>query len=503
MQPLWRNPELIRHARVELRPVRMATAAIVSVLLCALFLLIFFHRGFDATSAPGGRDLAAILYIILASTQALVLCFWCLSSCSQAICSERSLKTFDFLRTTRLTSWELLAGMVFGVPLMAYFVMVCTLPFTLFLGLYAGFSLLAIVVTYLMLFLVSVVLSLATLTISMTTDRPRAGEVLLLTFVIAVGAWGALVGIGSDSPFPGLTAILVVGGLLPLYHVLPNPYGPVFTPVPFFGVEVPSLFVSVVLYASAGAWLLLVLVRNLKKDREDIRFLSRWQAAGFAAYLNVLVLALLDLRRLVPGPASDVADCYLGLNFLILYVVGLTTLTPPGRLRVWRRLSPLNAQFYYSDDGPPWPWMVASAIAAFVLLVLEAVAVRHVVPFSEWSVGTFAGLFSVLLVFAVRDVLFLQWCVAKGFRNPVVKGALFLFLYYVAAFTIAIFVLRSSLSWLTPIGVFGNPEFDTLPSIVGGVVLQIAASIFLVVAIRRCLAPPATTSVVASVAAGS
>jgi len=34
-----------------------------------------------------------------------------------------------------------------------------------------------------------------------------------------------------------------------------------------------------------------------------------------------------------------------------------------------------------------------------------------------------------VLVFAVRDVLFLQWCVVKGFQNPVVKGMLFLFLY--------------------------------------------------------------------------
>jgi hypothetical protein len=102
--------------------------------------------------------------------------------------------------------------------------------------------------------------------------------------------------------------------------------------------------------------------------------------------------------------------------------------------------------------------------------------------------------FFVLLVFAVRDVLFLQWCVVKGFHSPVVKGLVFLFLYYLTALTIAIFFLRSSLAWFTPVGAFGNPELDTLPSVVAGVLLQVAASIFLLVAIRRRLASPAATS---------
>ena len=144
----------------------MATAAAVSVLLCALLILMFYHPGIDKTSAPADRDLATILFISLASLQALVFCLWCLSSCGQAISSERALKTFDFLRTTRLTSWELLVGMVFGAPLMAYFTLACTLPFTLVLGLYAGFPLLALAATYLMLLLLAVVLSLAALAIA-------------------------------------------------------------------------------------------------------------------------------------------------------------------------------------------------------------------------------------------------------------------------------------------------------------------------------------------------
>ena len=496
MQAPWRNPELIRHARADLRPTRMVTAAAVSVLLCALLFLMFYHSSDPATSAPGEREIPTALYISLVSGQALVLCLWCLSSCGQAISSERSLKTFDFLRTTRLTSGELLLGIVFGVPLMAYFVVACTLPFTLILGLYAGISLLAIAATYLMLLLLAVVLSLAALAISMMTDRPRAGELLLLLALFGLPVWASMIGASSNSPFPGLTAILVIVGLLPLYHVAPMPYEPItqLTHVPFFGFQVPSLLLTVVLYVSVGAWLLLILLRNLKKDREDIRLLSRWQVVGFTVYLNVLVFALLDLRTIHSNSSesaftSDIALGYLGLNFLILYAVGLASLTAPARLRSgWVRASS-SAKFYWSEDGLPWPWMAASALTAFLLFVLEAVVARPFISFSEWSVGGLAAGLFVLLVFAVRDVLFLQWCALKGFRSPAVKGMLFLLLYYITALTITGFFFHSGIAWFTPLGVFGDAELGTPVSVFIGVVLQLVVSVYLSIAIRQRLVP--------------
>ena len=465
---------------------------------------MFYHPGNLATSAPGDREIPTALYAFLVSSQALVLCLWCLSACGQAISSERSLKTFDFLRTTRLTSWDLLLGMVFGAPLMAYFALACTLPFTLGLALYVGFSLLAVAATYLMLLLLAVVLSLAALAISMMTDRPRAGELLLLLALFGFPAWASMIGASGDSAFPGLTAILVVVGLLSLYHVPPDPYMPVthLTHVPFFGFQVPSLFVSVVLYSSAGAWLLLMLLRNLKKDREDIRLLSRWQIVGLTVYLNLLLFALLDLRTIPSNSSqsaslSDIAFGYIGLNFLILWVVGLASLTPPARLRSGWVRSSSSAAFHWSEDGLPWPWMAASALAAFLVFLLEAVVARHFIPFSEWPLGRLVAGLLVLLVFAVRDVLFLQWCVVKGFRSPVVKGILFLFLYYITVFTLVVTAVtietpsfRSALVWFTPLGAFGNLGPNPPLSVVAGVVLQIAITVYLVIAIRRRLAPP-------------
>ena len=512
MELLWRNPELIRHVRADLRPARMATTAVVSILLCSLIILMFYHPGEPPNTLSEEHATRMSLYTVLVSVQALVLCLWCLSLCSQAVATERALKTFDFLRTTRLSSWELLLGMVFGAPVIAYFAVACTLPFTLVIGMAAGISPLAIAVTYLMLLLVAVVLSLAALTISMTTDRPRAAELVFLLFLIGSPGISFLSAMNGGSRFPGLTAIPVVIGLLPIYpsSATPNDMAR-FAQVPFFGVQVPSLSVSVILYASAGAWLLLMLVRNLKKDREDIRLLSRWQAVLFTAYVNVLVFALLDLRpmystysnRIETASPADISPGFLALNLVILYAVGFATLTPPARLKTWLRQSAQDARYYWSDDGPPWPWMAASAIAAFLLFVLEAAVSAKFIPFSNWSIPMVAGQLFVLLVFAVRDVLFMQWCAVKGFQRPVIKGVLFLTLYYATAFTITGFFFRSSPGLLTPLGAFSDPLLGPSYSTIIGVLLQIAVSAVLLNAIRQRLAIPVPSSAASAVAPSS
>ena len=496
MEALWRNPELLRHVRADLRPARMISVAGVAVLICILIVLLFYYAG-DEPRSSTTRELNGGIYVAILSLQALALCLWCLSSCSQAIASERVLKTFDFLRTTRLTSWELLLGLIFGAPVTAYFVVACTLPLSLLFGLAAGIPVVAIAATYLMLLLVAVVLSLIALTISLMTDRPRAGEIILLLLLIAGPVSSVSFGLGTDSRFPGLTAIAVVFGLLPLYHVTPpNISGPGSRPlieVPFFGIQVPSLLVSIILYVSAAAWFLLVLSRNLKKDQEDTRLLSRWQAVGFTVYVNMLVFALLDLRPRYIGdrvPASDVAAGYLGLNFLILYAVGLATLTPAPRLKSsWRRS--VQGLRPWSAEGLPWPWMVASASAAFLLFVLQAVTSRKFIPLSDWPILSVAGGLGVLLVFAVRDVLFLQWFALRGVQRPVTKGALLLFLYYFTAAILTALFFHGGSAWLTPIGAFvKSPEIGITPiAIVTGVVLQIVAGLFLLIAIRAKLAP--------------
>ena len=499
MDPLWRNPEFVRHVRSDLRPARMAAIAGVSVLICFLVILMYYRpTGPAGLSQP--FESRMILYTILVAIQSAVLCLWSFSSCSQAVASERTLKTFDFIRTTRLTSFELLRGMLFGAPLAAYFAVACTLPFSLFFGFAAGFSLLAIALTYLMLLLVTIVLSLAALSISMTTDKPRSVEVLFILFLILAPLITFISSMNGGNRFPGLISITVVPGLLPLYpHSATSSDFRDFSHVPFFGVSVPTLLVSVLLYGTAGLWLLLMLVRNLKKDMEDIRLLSRWQAILFTAYLNVLVFALLDLRpmyspsanRLVSVSPQDISPGFLTLNLFIFYAVGLVTLTPPARLKAWLRQPAGNLWFSLSDDGPPWPWMAASAVAALVLFLLEAALSTRFIPFASWSVPDVAARLFMLLVFAVRDVLFLQWCSVKSIKRPVGKGSIFLVLYYSTAFVVTGLFFSSFPGLLTPLGAYTDTLAGDSYSNVVGVLLQLGVCAILLTSIRRRLAPPA------------
>lgn len=504
MYALWNNPEFIRHVRAQMRPARTITAAIVSVILCCLLSLLFYTGSDSATNPSNSLDTRHSLYSTLLIVQSLVLCLWCLSSCGQAINSERNLKTFDFLRTTRLTAAELLLGMLFGSPVMAYFAVACTLPFTLILGWYSGFSLTAMLVTYVMLLILAAVLSLAALTISLLTDRQRSGSNIALLFVLLGGpAITMLIAASDNNRFPGFSAVAIFPGLLPLYHIDVSGFqgGRNLAHVPFFNVPVPSLFVSLVLYFTAGAWLTLIVLRNLKKDREDIRLLSRWQATGLTVYINLLVFALLDLGvhissqtgRPIPLDPEDIAGGYLGLNFVVLYAIGLGSLTPPARLKSWWRQSVKDLHFYLSEDGLPWVWMAISGLAAFFIFVMEAANSQRFIPVSKWSIPRLAAGLFILLLFAVRDILFLQWCTVKEFRRPVVTGLFFLALYYFACSTLAAFFSKSVLWAGTPIAAFGI-AIESAPGVSNnvvlfGVLLQIFLVALLLYAIHRLLGP--------------
>jgi len=505
MAGLFSNPELVRHLRMELRPKRMLIAAAVVVLLSALALMGFMQDN-AGTRAAHDRSYLHGLYATYLVIQPILLCLWCLSACSQAIAGERAQKTYDFLRTTRLTAGELLTGMVAGVPAMAYFTIACSLPFSIAVGIAGGYSAFAIVITYAMLVLVAVVISLAGLTISMMTEKPRAGEILVLVFFFFWPALTLSFAMGGGSPLPGLSALSVIPGILQLYGTYWAPDAPFHVPseVPFFAFHVPFLFVSVVLYASIGAWLVVALVRNLKKEREEIRLLSHWQSIGFVAYINVLILALLDIRGAAAGSAvpvenvaTGVATGYLVFNWLVLYAVGIALLTPAERLKSWWRHPARGIDRYASEDGPPWLWMAVCAVVVLGLFTGLVAGSSSLLPLAKWSLGAFIGRLAVLLIYAIRDVLFLQWCLLTRMKSPVTKGILFLFLYYITASMVVVVMfgtkeklMPSAFALLMPSGALAGNEWNTT---LIGAGIQVLVSAVLLLAIQRRMSPQALT----------
>jgi len=315
----WSNPEFVRHRRAELRPARAVTVAVVVLVMCVLLgmacwsyeqnLLESARRGAELYATDAWKQRLEILqddytrrtwllfYRWLVGLQGVALTFWTLFSCAQSVSGERDRKTWDFQRTTRLTPSEILIGKLLGEPVLMYFAVLCATPATLIAGLAGGLSFGSVISVFVFLTVTSLFLGLGGMWLSTLLESRTRGVGLigaLALYGCTLGAYGM-----QESGLPGLAAISPVTGMIHLLADGQEPQLQAIQPV-LFGQEIPWLLMTVLLCGSFGAWLALMLVRNLKRDYPEIRPLSRWQAIGCAAFLNFLIYALLS-----PGKMMD------------------------------------------------------------------------------------------------------------------------------------------------------------------------------------------------------
>ena len=434
----WENPEFIRHVRADLRGPRAITMATVTLVICALVGLSCYS---------GAKDLNEFFrhfHYWLVGIQFAVLGIWCASSCGQAVSRERELKTFDFLRTTRLTAGELAVGKILGAPIMAYFVAACSLPVSLVAGAMGGIPWPTLAGIYILLPAFALFASVLGLWLSLLLEKSNAASAVVLLLLPTGLGFSFL-----SSPFPGFSAMSVFPAIFSLYGA--GPEGLQVHPL-IFGFKVSYLALTLLLYATFGAWLALMIVRNLKKDREEMRLLSHWQAIGLVTYLNILFYAMLNPARLVGmfGVRTftpwDTAMTNVVLNGSVLFLVGCAILGSKERLKIWWRKRAAGEAGYLSPDGLVWPWLALGAGVAYVLLVAEAFGTNGAnLSWHDWRLGFAAVLFLDFLVFIVRDITFLQWCSQTRMKRPIVKGFLYLTLYYVAVAIVAgVFGLASA-----------------------------------------------------------
>lgn len=523
MPRFWTNPEFVRHRRAELRPVRAITVAVVVLVLCLLVglacwsyqenILESTRRGAEtfATQAWQNRLEALqrefaqktwlFLYRWLIGLQGIALTFWTLFSCAQSVSGERDRKTWDFQRTTRLTSTEILIGKILGEPILIYFAVLCATPITLIAGLAGGLSLGTVLSIFVFLGSTSLFLGLGGMWLSTLLESRTRGVGL----IGALGLYGFTLGMYGmrESGLPGLAAMSPLIAIIDLIESKQ----PGFHYVPLlFGHEVPWLLMNVLLCASFSAWLALMLIRNLKRDYPEIRPLSRWQAVGCAAFLNFLIYAVLkptpmigDVARGWFYDAKSVAIFAVAMNGLILFLMGLATLTPQERLKVWRRKRTSGESAVFADDGLPWPWLAISAVVAYAMMIWGLLAWDRTLPLQIGTLQLAALHLLLVLVFVTRDVLFLQWCMLTRLRQPVVKGVLFLGLYYIAAGVLIALAGVSSdsagrwmMALLTPARAF-DPNASKLafsPDMYVGLALQVGAIACVLMAISSRLQRP-------------
>ena len=457
MLQFWRNPEFVRHLRAELRPARLASAVVIAYIVMALIGIGVFNQRHPS------QELYRAFYGFIAIIAPSLLVLWCLSVGSQAVSGERELKTFDFLRTTRLSAAELLLGKLLGAPIVAYLIYACALTVIIPVGLAAGYSLPAILITLVLSICLALLLGLTGIWVSMLVERMNRGAGVLLLFFL----W-PLVALGLTPGRPGYLPAFDCLSPLPAIlwaHGDHNFFTRTGT-VPVFGVQTPYAIVTLALYLSMGAWLVLMIVRNLKRELQEIRLLSRWQAIGFAFYIHLLFYAFLDLHEVLRSPDNAMWIMWVGifLTGATTILVGLATLSQPERLKVWTRRREAGEESYLSEDGLPWPWMVLAAAMGFGMLVVQAVALSNV-PKREFNFAYAAIAVLMLLAITMRDILFLQWCKLTRMKNPVSKGILLLGLYYFAAFIVIMIAWSASerqglfaMRMLTPVVYFENKD---------------------------------------------
>jgi hypothetical protein len=523
----WDNPEFVRHRRAELRPTRAITVAVVVAVVCALIGIACWsyeqnlleqaqtgaqtyatqawqHR-VEAIQSKFAQHTWLLFYRWMIGILGIALPFWTLFSCAQSVSGERDRKTWDFQRTTRLSAAEILIGKLLGEPVLMYFAAVCASPIILIAGLAGGLSFVTVISVFLDLAAVSIFLGLVGMWLSTLLESRTRGVGLIGTLAV-FGLTLGLYGMG-DSGLPGMAAL---SPLVASIHLLGASTDSALQEVspPLFGHHISWLLMGLLLCGSFSAWLGLMLVRNLKRDFPEIRPLARWQAIGCAAFLNFLIYALLrpsvtqDIDHHVRGwfhNSGDVAFFAVAINGLILFLMGLATLTPEERLKVWRRKRATGESKLFADDGLPWPWLAISAVVAYALMVWGLLAWDHAMPLEMSTMQMAAVRLLIVLVFVMRDVLFLQWCMLTRLRQPVVKGVLFLCLYYGAATVLAGLAGVSSrnaagtvLALLTPVEVF-NTETTGLAfsaATYGGLIMQVIAISAVIVAVDSRLKRP-------------
>ncbi len=489
---LFRNPEFLRHARAQLRPVRALSAGLVALALVLLTGLICW-----AGADPGER--AAVFFRALFLAQGAVLLLWTVSDCGQAIAREREQKTFDFVKTTALTPAEIIAGKLFGAPVLGYFVVACTLPFSLAAALIGRLPFLQVLLGYGLVLVQVVFWSLVALWLSMLADRGVGVVAALVPLLIVMIAAGTA---DAQTVFGGLASLCVPVLLGPLFG-LAAPPAPVF-----FGWRIPLALLNVFIHGSLGAWFALMLVRNVKKDAGQRRMLSNGQSVGLAVWLNVLFYACLN-PALISSKTSEraisadtLAEIVVGANALVLILIGLAVLLPAERLKNWRQQGervPVSRLVL----SLPWTWQILAAVCCFLLLSALALALSREVPIHIWQLRNNGLRWLVLLAFIGRDVLFVQWCLLTGMKRPIVKGVLFIWLYYFAA-TIAVNVaFLSAPSWqqtilplVTPFLVF-DLAVGSAPHLLGAAIQVVIAGLLVYAITRRVRRPAAAQGVAA------
>jgi hypothetical protein len=454
MTAFWSNPEVVRNARIQLRRGRMLAAAMI----CFAISLSAAAYYLNSSARPGrsvndaGSD-ASNFFDVIFSLQIAVLVIGGGIYCLQSIHREKELNTFDYQRITRTTPLELAIGKLLGAPLLAYFVVLCLMPFAAWAAILAKIPVSYLLQAYLILILGSIAYHALALVVSLLLERgTSAGGIIFFLL---------LVGFGSIDFGEAVVSPITVHMLSPFYArhlVIPSAnragtsdyWSGAWWSDSFFGVTVSHFWVLLFLYVTLTAWFLLALARNIKRDPHVYEIFPPLQAFAFVLYLNALLLGFLrwilphfdysnstrSVRTtLVPISPAAAETTFFSISLWFFVILGLALLR--NRDRVRRRIRELGPR----AAG----WVAATWPAAYLLVgaTLAGLAIEEMIRFrlhpqEDWSIAT--GVLEAVFfgLWLARDGLFLQWMNLRRMRRPLLFGALYLIVFYVCVMIVSV-----------------------------------------------------------------
>jgi hypothetical protein len=444
-----KNPELLRYVRSELRPARVAAimgGTLGGALLMALFISANTHTSHLTQSYWES------VYGAIFTASSMILVLWSLLNASQAVVGERTHRTFDFWRTTRLSPMTLAVGKLFGAPIGAWLQFATVLPIALVLGAMGGFRLTVIVGSFFIVALCNVTLSSVALCLSMRAQDSRRATMLML--VVAAGLIPSLSSMRMSYGAMGASAWSALNpvGALAGWHL--NEIAKVL----LFGRAVPSLLVTIVICAVVIAWSLVALVRSIKLEPEQNSLFSPVQVVGisvcallysYAAYRPWAMIVTGDGYE-EHGSLESLLAIGIATTLICLYFTVVSTLLSRDNLRHMMRVS--QPQQIATRLIAPW---LATGFIGLIAAVWALSACRSQFAGETLQWSGIVGMYLAIAAYAVRDGMFLQWMIAQRVKAPVLKGSVLLGCYYAGCGVLSAVIvgpqhMGQMLRWLVP-----------------------------------------------------
>ena len=488
------NPELLRYVRSELRPARVGII-VLSTWAGALMMALFVYQQ-NGTQHVGPEYWGSVFGAVFVAAS-IILVFWSLLNVSQSVVSERTHRTFDFWRTTRLSSVTLALGKLFGAPLSPWLLYASAFPVLLITGLVAHLSLSAIVGSYLVIALFNVALGAIALCGSARAQDSRRANLFMLVLVLGLLP---TVSVSSNASHHARIAT-AWSALSPAVGIAEWLQGTALR-VSLFGMAVPSLLVTVVLLLAIIAWCVVALKRCIKFEPDQISLFSPAQVVGVAASVLLFVYAgfrptdaFITAPNLAP---EDMETAQLTLQSLVAlgisaalgclyFAVNATLLTRDNLRHALRKRAPMDVALRAIA-----PWL-ATGLLSLIAAVLALVGYRQMFAGTAPQWFSLIAMYISVIAYVVRDGMFLQWMVSQKVKAPVLKGSALLMCYYVGSVLVAAVMagpqnMVQMLRWLVPyISVPGQFESAANWMIVPLLVPPIATAALLAAGVFRSM----------------